>query len=128
MSKASIASEGAGGDEIVEFHAVREPRPDPLAVVLHERQVELDEPVAEILVRLVGLEPLPEILDLFGRRLDRVVCHVILLDRLSIAPAKAAAPPPTSASWAAPSGTATASRRTGLADQLLGIGGRTAFT
>jgi hypothetical protein len=30
---------------------------------------------------LVELEPLPEVEDLLGRRLGRLLCHVILLDR-----------------------------------------------
>ena len=67
--------------EIVEFDAVRQARPDALAVVFDQRQKDLDEPVTKLLVRLVGLEGRPDFEHLLGRRLRRIVRHDILLER-----------------------------------------------
>ena len=50
-------------------------RPD-LRVTLVDRRTKR----TDLLVRLVGLEGLPQVGDLLGRRLGRIVRHVILLD------------------------------------------------
>ena len=56
-------AEHAGRDQVVQLDAVGQPRPDPLAVVLHQRQVLLDEPIAKLLVGRIGLEVLPDFIN-----------------------------------------------------------------
>ena len=73
-------AEDAGRDQVVQLDAFGQPRPDPLAVVLHQRQVHLDQPVAQLLVGQVLLELDPELLDIF--RSDSG-CHAILRDGAS---------------------------------------------
>ena len=41
-------AEDAGADQVVQLHAVGQPGPDPLGVVLDQRQVPFDQPVAQL--------------------------------------------------------------------------------
>ena len=58
-------AEDAGRDQVVQLDAFGQPRPDPLAVVLHQRQVDLDQPVAQVLVVGVALELDPQLFNVF---------------------------------------------------------------
>ena len=73
-------AEHAGRDQVVELHAVGQPRPDPLAVVLHQRQILLDQPIAEFLVRRVRLVAFPNFVNL-NSLLNRHRRHAILRER-----------------------------------------------
>ncbi len=60
-------AEHAGADEIVQFHPVGQPGPDPLGIVFDERQIPFHQPVAQVLpsvgtdspARAVRLHPRP---------------------------------------------------------------------
>ena len=56
-------TEDAGADQVVQIHAIGQPRPDPFRIVLDQRQVQLDELIPQLHRRFV-LVFKPQLLDI----------------------------------------------------------------
>ncbi len=71
-------SENTGRDQVVEFNALGQARPDPLAVILDQGQVDFDQSVAHFLIRGVLFEFDPQ---LFHVLRGDSRCHAFLRER-----------------------------------------------